>query len=133
MGDEYNGDISDDESETAYIIDIGNIILNAKDQNRILDNGSVGTMKSTAEALMKTPQGWEDDNDFPENETDTTMKEDDISTPASTLTSTNELSVEQMTPQELEELVSKALEQLKLVQLASDKSKTASTKGGGDG
>jgi hypothetical protein len=133
MGDEYNGEISDDESETTYIIDIGNIILNAKDQNRILDDGSVGTMKSTAEALMKTPRGWEDDSDFPGNETDTTMKEDDIGTPSSTITSTNELSVEQMTPQQLEELVSKASEQLKLVQLASDLSKTASNKGGGDG
>jgi hypothetical protein len=49
----------------------------------------------------------------------------------------NELSVEQMTPQQQRDLVSKALEQLKLVQQAADKSllvnKTACTKGGGDG
>ena len=58
----YAGEISnDDKGDSAYIIDIGNIELNPVNRQRILDDESVGTMKSTAEARMSTPKGWNDD------------------------------------------------------------------------
>jgi hypothetical protein len=122
-GDEYNGEISDEESENAYFIDIGHIILDATDRGRILDDESVETMKSTAEALRKTPQGWEDDKATPSK--DTVMKETDTEGTTSTLTSTTkELSVEDMTPKQLEDLVHKASVRLKET---TEKSKAAKT------
>ena len=118
MGDDYNGEISDDEEgDNEYIIDIGHIILDATDRQRILDDESVGTMKSTAEALMQTPPGWEDDEDLPGK--DARMKDvgGSTSTP-STLTSSN-LSVENMTPQQLQALVKQASDKLNNIKLAS--------------
>ena len=118
MGEEYNGEISDEEDgDNAYVIDIGHIILDATDRQRILDDESVATMKSMAKAMMQTPQGWEDDDNSPVK--DMTMKEvgGSTSTP-STLTSST-LSVENMTPQQLQELVKQASEKLNNIKLMS--------------
>jgi hypothetical protein len=119
MGEEYNGEISDDDDgDNAYVIDIGHIVLDSTDRQRILDDESVGTMKSTAEAIMQTPPGWEDDDDD-SSVKDMTMKKGDGSTSTpSTLTSST-LSVENMTPQQLQALVKQASDKLNTIQLAS--------------
>ena len=74
-------------------------------------------MKSTAEALMHTPPGWAEDDDYPAK--DARMKDVDGSTSTpSTLTSSN-LSVENMTPQQLQDLVKQASDKLNTIKLAS--------------
>jgi hypothetical protein len=68
VGDNVDlGDITDEEDEDdGLVIDIRLIILNAKNnRQRILDDKSVASMKSTAEAMMLTPRGLADsDNIF---------------------------------------------------------------------
>lgn len=117
MGDTYDGEIfSDDEDDDneGLMIDIGRIILDATDRQRILDDDSIASMKSTAEALMSTPKGWGDsDNSSP---TDTPMKNTDTAstaTPSTLSTQTREFDVDKMTKAELEVFMTKAAAKLK--------------------
>jgi hypothetical protein len=51
--------------DTNIFIDIGGIVINdAANRNRILDNESVATMKSSAEAGMRSPEGLLLDKDI---------------------------------------------------------------------
>jgi hypothetical protein len=104
---EYTGDISDDEDEDeeqGHVILIGDIVLDATDRHRILDDESVATMKSTAEALSRSPKGWTEDPD------------DKTGTLSTLSTTTKEANIDSMSPQQLQDLMTKAsrkLDQLK--------------------
>mgnify|MGYP000344040810 CR=1 FL=1 len=77
MGEHIDlGDLSDeDDDDDGLVIDIGLIILDAKNnRQRILDDESVASMKSTAEATMQTPRGWAD-SDEEDMAKDVPMKE----------------------------------------------------------
>ena len=74
-------------------------------------------MKSTAEALMKTPHGWQDPE--PATTNDTTMKNSDmkeaetVSTSTPSTLSTQEFDINKMTQDELENFMRQAAEHLK--------------------
>jgi hypothetical protein len=106
---EYNGEFSDDddnEEGNAHVIDIGAIVLDAKDErHRILDDASVASMKSSAEAKRTKPTGWDDEDE---------MEVDKGAKTPSTLSSTMAgTTIEDMNPKEIEELMEKATEKLK--------------------
>ena len=60
MGDLHLDDMSDEDNENGLVIDIGLIIIDTTDCKRIMDDESIASMKSTAEALMKVPFGWKE-------------------------------------------------------------------------
>ena len=115
MGDLDLDDMSDDEDGNGLIIDIGLIILDATDRQRIMDDESIASMKSTAEALMKTPLGWKDT--APATETTTKaadMKETEtVSTATPSTISTHEFDIEKMTQDDLEKFMQQAAAKLK--------------------
>jgi hypothetical protein len=117
MGDTYDGQIysdDDDDDNEGLMIDIGRIVLDAADRQRILDDDSIASMKSTAEALMSTPTGWGNSADSPLK--DTSMKDADTastSTPSTLSTQTKEFDVDKLTQDELEIFMTKAAAKLK--------------------
>ena len=89
------------------MIDIGQIVIDATDRQRILDDESIASMKSSAEAIMHTPKGWNSTPDEP-------MKDADPPPPATPSTlSSQEFDVNQMTQTELEKFMKLASEKLK--------------------
>jgi hypothetical protein len=108
-------DFSDDEEDddNGLAIDIGKIVIDATDRQRILDDDSIATMKSSAEAMMYSPKGWN-------SSTDELMKEADKPPPATPSTlSSQDFDVNQMTHTELEKFMKQAADKLKLTQIAS--------------
>jgi hypothetical protein len=121
-GDVYYGDLSDEEDDENFglTIDIGNIVLDSKDERqRILDDASVASMKSTAEALRATPQGWTEEQDDTPQKTDITMKEAETDATSSLSTTVAGFDVDKMNPKDLELFMKQAAEKLKKVQIAS--------------
>jgi hypothetical protein len=108
-------DFSDDEEDddNGLAIDIGKIVIDATDRQRILDDDSIATMKSSAEAMMHSPKGWN-------SSTDELMKDADKPPPATPSTlSSQDFNVNQMTHTELEKFMKQAADKLKLTQIAS--------------
>ena len=121
VGDHVDlGDITDDEDDDGLIIDIGLIILDVKNnQQRILDDESVASMKSTAEAKMQTPRGWADDKDEEATKNSTTKEAETVSTSTPSTLSTQGFNVNAMTQEDLEKFMQQAAEKLKLTKIAS--------------
>jgi hypothetical protein len=120
MGDfEFSDDEEEEEGNSGFVINIGNIVLQADDdRQRILDDESVGTMRSSAEAWKSTPAGWNDD-DSSEMAVDVTKES--LST-QSTLTSTTRgqnPNYDTMTPQQMRDAMTKLTEKLKTIETAS--------------
>jgi hypothetical protein len=113
---DYTGDLSDDDDDDedqGHVIDIGNIILDGTDRQRILDDESVATMKSTAEAKRAMPRGWMDEDDEGDDMANTTKDKPLDETTLSTLsTTTKTANVDEMNPQELQALMEKATHKL---------------------
>jgi glutaredoxin len=112
--------LSDEEVEEGIgvFIDFGSIVIDAVDRHRILDDESVASMKSTAEAKMRNPEGWDStdtDNDkkeAPDEDKDTIMT-DKAPSPPSTLSSTTQvIHVEKMSQEQLEKFMKQASERL---------------------
>jgi hypothetical protein len=112
-------DLTDDEDDDGLVIDIGLIILDAKNnRQRILDDESVASMKSTAEATMQTPRGW--DSDEEDTAKDVIMKESEtVSTGTPSTLSTQGFNVNAMTQDDLEKFMKQAAEKLKTSNAAS--------------
>jgi hypothetical protein len=112
MGDVDNRQVcSDDEDDDnqGLVIDIGRIVLDAVDQKRIMDNNSIASMKSTAEARMCTPKGWED-----LESKDMIMKHGETaSTTTPSTLYTQEFDVDNMSKDDLEKFVQKTAAKLK--------------------
>ena len=127
VGDHVDlGDITDeDDEDDGLVIDIGLIVLDAKNnRQRILDDESVASMKSTAEAKMRTPRGWADDEED-ETSKDVTMKESEtVSTSTPSTLSTQGFNVNTMTNEDLETFMRQASEKLKTTKIASPNSDT---------
>ena len=126
VGDNVDlGDLTDeDDDEDGLVIDIGLIVLDAKNnRQRILDDESVASMKSTAEAMMRTPRGWAGSED---NEVkDASMKEaETVSTSTPSTLSTQGFNVNAMTQEDLEKFMQQAAEKLKLTKIASPRADT---------
>jgi hypothetical protein len=121
-GDVYYGELSDDDDDDnmGHTLDIGNIILDSRDnRQRILDDASVASMKSTAEALRATPRGWADEQDDTPQKADITMKDTETDATSSLSTTVAGFDVDKMTPNDLELFMKQASEKLKKVQIAS--------------
>lgn len=101
-------DFNDEEDEdNGLVIDIGLIVIDATDRQRILDDESIASMKSSAEALWNAPKGW---NPSP----DEVMKDAEKPPPATPSTlSSQDFDVNQMTQTELEKFMKLAAEKLK--------------------
>ena len=112
---------NDDEDENfGHTIDTGNIILDSKDERqRILDDASVASMKSTAEGLRANPRGWTDKQDESPQKTDITMKDAETDATSSLSTTVAGFDVDKMNPKDLELFMKQAAEKLKEVQIAS--------------
>jgi hypothetical protein len=132
MGDDFEDDLSEDDNEGAGVfIDIGNIVIDATDRTRILDDESVATMKSSAEALRKIPTGWESEEEksvqdmketpeiSKEPSTPSTFKEP--STPSTLSTTPSAFDVERMSHDQLERFMSQAAAKLKSTTAAPSK------------
>ena len=120
MGDfKFSDDEEEEEGNSGFVINIGNIVLQAdNDRQRILDDESVGTMRSSAEAWKSTPAGWNDD-DSSEMAVDVTKES--LST-QSTLTSTTRgqnPNYDTMTPQQMRDAMTKLTKKLKTIETAS--------------
>jgi hypothetical protein len=76
-------------------------------------------MKSTAEALRATPQGWTEEQDDTPQKTDITMKEAETDATSSLSATVAGFDVDKMNPKDLELFMKQAAEKLKKVQIAS--------------